>query len=75
MHEEDREVLKESVRDAIGNSGRGKTSRKMFKKRVAKVIRRTSAASYILTNKMIESALSLVEELWAEVVAEEDSAS
>jgi len=70
MHEGDRQHLKECIIIVIKHDGQGKANRKKFKKQVAKQIKRSSAANLIQTNMMIESAMELVKELWAEVIRE-----
>ena len=73
MHEEDREVLKQSVRNVITTEGRGKTSRKKFKRLVTRSMARTSTLRPIKLTMAIEDSMELIEELWKEVSKEMDA--
>lgn len=71
MHEDDREILKQSIRDVISLEGRGKTNRKKFKKQVIRSIRKTSALPILKLTILEADVLKLIEVLWKEVVREQ----
>ena len=67
---EDREDLKESVRRAVVDYGRGRNNRRAFKKKTLKSIRSISMSSGYKLAMLERAATKLIDELWKEVCNE-----